>query len=147
MDSKTNNCVYYSHLQKTLKHQTPPLIKPNETKSEIIVKKKIYKFRFKFNCGWKKSKKQNSKKTFDQNIIANKKKTIMAREGENKVTKDVKVNKRKLNVMIFGRKISSKMLHKIKILMLKRKHQNLLQNRKKIKRLLKKIWKFCECFH
>ena len=85
------------------------------------------------------------RKTMNQKIMGDKENTITVMEGENKVAKVVKVNRMKFNVMAFGRKKGSKILHKIKILMLKGRSKSLLYNRRKYNMSLKKIWNLNRC--
>ena len=147
LDLKTNSSGYHGQSQKPLLNHILQIKGFNQSTNEIKTNKKRHKFKFRYCWCGKSSKRKKLKKLFNQNIIEDKENTIMVTEGENKVKKLVKVNGNKFKVMVFGRKSGSKMLHKIKLFMLKEKYQNLLHNRMNFSRLLKKIWKSYACFN
>lgn len=115
------------------------------------IQKNKEKSKCKCNCCGKKSTRKKFQKECEKNIIdGNKEDTIMVMEGEKKVTKIIKVKGMKFNLAVTGGKQGSKVLHKIKILML-RSNNNLQKGKledlklKKIN-IQKKNNNSCGCF-
>jgi hypothetical protein len=127
LNSKPYTCEYHNYSSRKLEDHAPLPITIKITNYEPK------KSKSKSKCGCKCFKKKPSKKQFQRecnknNIAEVPKDMMMVMEGQNKVTKTIKVDEMKFNVADTGRKKGPKVLHKIKILMLRRKKvpQNLL---------------------
>ena len=148
LNSKPYICEYHNNSPRKLEDHVPLPITIKITNYEP----KKSKSKYGCNCFKKKpSKVQIQRECNKNNIVEVPKDTMMVMEGQNKVTKTIKVDEMKFNVVDTRRKKGPKVLHKIKILMLRRKKvpQNLLSkddksNKNEIQN--KKEDKLCGCF-
>ena len=120
-DNKNSNsnpyaCEYHDYSPRKPEDHIPP---PVPSKKSKIVKQKS---KCGCNCCKKKPSKTQIQKEHNKQIIGDvPQDTVTVVQGEDKVTKIVNVNGMKFNVAVTGGKKGSKVLHKIKIMMLRRK--------------------------
>jgi len=141
-------CKYHNYSPKNQDHVPPP----------IIIKRSISQIenannreKSKCNCCGKKLASKKVKEEHEKNIMdKNKENTIKIMKGEKDVTKIIKMKSMKFNVAIIGGKQGSKILHRMKILMLrsktspkKDKSKDLRENQNRIQNENNKS---CGCF-
>lgn len=116
LNSNPYTCEYHDYPPRKPEDHILPTIMPKR------IKQKTKQSKCRCYCCKRKPSKKRIQRECNKNIINEvPRDTVMVMEGENKITKIVKVNGMKFNVAFTGRKKGSKVLHKIKILMLKRR--------------------------